>query len=345
MDALVEALAARVNNQLGLSDLMTALQNGQKELQKHRGEIAAMLEGVADFLIQVERDDWGATISQLETRIKKVLDDVRNAELIKDLAADAKKLVDELHIKSLALRESAWAARGPCSHPGVNEILHLLERLSDVDDDDELALLQEYLEAKLEVEYARLEQQSQMYQELPEFLATAMDELLPEYQELLGYVTNVFDLEEEELEQLFESLENWGANYSAFDLDFLSKRYSSVPTSLPCVNFALNCQLLYLDEVVTEEMVDFAITQAADIIQNGSDVFLKEQTLSDVDLHGYNEVLDDLVNGLDGIPEIDDKPDLQEFGGELISLCSRFIDLQNRAETESGSRLDYKSDA
>ena len=343
MEFLVEALRARVNNELGLDELMTELQSGLSHMETHRREIASMLEGVPDFMVAIERDDWASTASQLEGRLKKVLDDVRTPATVKSMSDDIAGLIDELHIKSLGLRESAWSARGPSSHPGVNELLYILDRLADTPD-EEMEMMGEYLSLKLDAEFARLEHQGGMYQELPEFLAQAMEELLPEYQEILTRVSSYQEMEEEEFEGLFEQLEAWGMSYSAFDLDFLSKRYSSVPTSLPCVNFALNCQLLYLDEVVTDDMVDYSVGQAVEIIQTGSDKFLEEQKLSDLDLHVYKEVLSDLVSALESIPEIEDKPELQEFGGELINLCNKFIGLQNRAETESGSRFDYKTD-
>ena len=74
-----------------------------------------------------------------------------------------------------------------------------------------------------------------------------------------------------------------------YDLAFLQKRYSQVPTQIPALNFALNCQMLYLDELINGDMVDYAIEFAAETIQTGSEKFLEEHSLSTLAKHTYDE--------------------------------------------------------
>jgi hypothetical protein len=330
-----------LSGQLGLAEFTSSLQDSRNELSAHREDISSMLSDVPDFLVAAERDAWLEIFSKIDLRLSKVEDKVRDREMLEDLARDLPQLMDELTQHSLSLRECAWAARGPTSHGGVNELLYLMERFVDSSTEEMLNLLH----AKLEVEFVRFEHQASVYQDLPEFAALAMEELLPEFREILEAVARLEELEtEEELEQLFARLEDWGMNYSAYDIDFIGKRYSQVPTPIPSVNLALNSQLLYLDELVTEGMVEYAVGLALDVLQSGSETFLEEQTLSDVDAHAYDEILTKLMEGLETVPEIEDKDQLKERGGELVKLVDQFVSAQSRAETESGSRLDFKSE-
>ena len=195
------------------------------------------------------------------------------------------------------------------------------------------------------MEAARFEHQVQYYQELPDFIAVAMEELLPEYRDILETISHLPDLEDEQFEELFQRLEEWGQNYMFYDLAFLQKRYSQVPTQIPALNFALNCQMLFLDELINGDMVDYAIEYASETIQSGSEKFLQEHSLSALEKHTYDENLTRLLEELENLAEVQDKDELKEAGGELIRYTQAFIDAQSEAEDQSGSRLDFKSEA
>lgn len=337
---MIEALSEHLSGRLGLAEVLAALQASRKEMTAHQKDISSIIHGIPDFLIASERDDWTAVFSGLNQRLKEAEEKFRERPVLEQLAADLPEMQQQLAINSLMVREGGWAARGPSSHSGVNELMHLLEKLLDEQTDELFALM----ETKLEVELTRFEIQAERYQELPPFIAEAMEELLPEYKELLETVARIEELEDEELEELFSQLEEWGANFSAYDLDFIVKRYSPMPTALPAVNLALNCQLLLLEEFVAPEMVDYAVEQALDVLENGSQQFLAEQTLSAVDAHAFGEYLSGLLTGLEELPDIEDKDELKEAGGKLIELVGRFVETQSRAEEEGGSRLDFKTE-
>jgi hypothetical protein len=341
MSSLPEALSAHLNGQLGLTDLVSSLQQSRKELAEHQAEMATIIEDIPDFLVAAERDDWLASFTTLDQRLSTVEEKLQDRKLIESLANDLTQMMDDLALFAMSLREAGWSARGPSSHSGVNELLYFMEQWTDDPTDGRL----EVLLMKLDVEFTRLEHQFETYQQLPEFCAVAMEELLPELQALLQTAAQIVDLEEEELEDLFTKLEEWAASFLAYDIDFLKKRYSRVPTQIPTVNLALNSQLLFLEEIVTGEFVDYAVELAVETLQASSETFRQQQTLSDVDAHVYDELLGNLLSGLEEIPELSDKGELQEAGKTLIDLTGRFIQAHSRAETETGSRLDYKSEA
>lgn len=340
MSTLVEAIAAHLQGEKGLSDLISDLQQGRKELQAHQEDISHMLAKTPDFLIGVERDEWLASFTVLDERLAKAEKEIQNQDLIKALATEVPDLMEQLMANALTLREAAWAARGPSSHGGANELLFFLERYSEEPSDE----LFDILHAKLEVEFTRFEHQAQAYVNLPEFCAVAMEELLPEYRDILERVAQIPELGDEEVDELFEQLENWANNFTVYDLDFLVKRYSDVPTQIPCVNFALNCQMLYFDELVTDEMVDYAIDVAIETLQVGSESFLEEQSLPPVAHHNFQDALETLLKELENLADVAEKEELREVGAELRKLTEDFVEAQNQAESESGSRLDFKSE-
>lgn len=343
MSELVEALAAHLRGELGFDQLLASLQATRKELADHRKDVSSMLAGVPDFLVASERDDWTATFMTLEKMLKEAEEKFQEGTAVEELAGALPQLLEELRAHSLSVRESAWSARGPTSHAGVNEILFMMEQLLDEQTGtDELF---EVFQAKLEIELTRFEAQAELYQELPEFLAVAMEELLPQYRDLLESAAALDELEDEQLEELFSQFEEWGANFSACDLDYLSKRYSRVPTPIPAVNRALNFQLLLVEGLVEVEMAEYAVEQAIEILNQGCDKFLQEQTtLSAVDAHAYGEFRASINTSLEALLDCEDGDALKALGGELIGQVGRLVEVQSRAETEGGTRLDFKSE-
>lgn len=341
MSSLIEALSDHLAGRKGLDLLVVDVQNSRKELVEHQKDISGMLAGIPDFLVGTEQAAWLGVFTKLDDKLKKVAENIQDAALITDLNEELPQLTEQLATHSLALRDAAWAARGPSSHPGANELLYLLDRYSEDPSDERV----QFLYAKLEVEAARFEHQAQYYQELPDFIAEAMEELLPEYRDILETLSHIPDLEEEQMEELFQTIEDWGNNFMVYDLGFLQKRYSQVPTQIPALNFALNCQLLFLDELVNGDMVDYAIEQAGEIIQSGSEKFLEEHSLSTLARHTYDETLTRLLEELENLVEVQEKEELKEAGEELIRLTQTFINAQSDAEDQSGSRLDFKSEA
>jgi hypothetical protein len=319
---------------------MTALQASRKEMLDHQADISELLNDVPDFMVSVERASWLDAFTELSRLLKEAEDNLRDASKVKALEAEFPKLSEELAAHSLALRECAWAARGPTVHGGVNELLYLLDQFEVEATEERFELLQ----AKLDIEFTRLESQAQMRGNLPEFMQTAMDELLPEYQKLLETASTFQNLEEEEAEELMVQLEEWGVTFGAYDLDFVMKRYSQMPTSIPSLNLALNCQLLFLDEVVVEDMVDYAVLNAVDTLHSAGEEFLKTPDLTEVIRHQYEELLEEMIDLLEGLPEIEARDTLREEGGKLVSLAGKFVAVQSQGEGESGSRLDFKTD-
>lgn len=340
METLGQQLAAHLVGRRTMAEISTDLSNFRKQLENHRADVYGMLTNVPDFMVDTERSGWLAAYSKLEDLFAKAEKDVRDQDALKALGDDYDELSEQLAFHSLAVREAAWAARGPTSHPGVNELLFLME--SFLDDPTEEGL--EMLAAKVEVEYHRLEHQGKSYQSLPEFAAHAMEELLPEYQGLLDRISQIQELSEEEQDALAQAFEEWAATYLQFDVDFLQRRYSKVPTIIPAVNFALNCQMLYLDGLLGEDMVDYAAQSAMDTIERGSELFLKEKSLSALDQHSYDDVIGKLIEEIQSLPELAEKDELKEVGGELVRLCQSLSELQSKSEDHGGSRLDYKSE-
>jgi hypothetical protein len=340
VNSLVEILAAHQQGSVGLEELLKALQSTRKEMLDHQKDISELIKDVPDFMVSVERASWLANFTEVSRLLKDAEDNIRDPLKVKALHEELPSLSEEMAGQSMALRECAWAARGPTVHGGVNELLYLLDQLEVDPTDEGFALVQ----AKIEVEFTRLENQAQLMEHIPEFMQVAMDELLPEYQTLLETAAVFMELEEEQAEEFMAQLEDWGISFGAYDLDFVIKRYSQMPTAIPSLNLALNSQLLFLDEVVVEDMVDYAVTTAVETLNSASDEFLKTPDLSDVVRHQYEELLDGMIDLLEGLPEIEDRDELREEGGKLVELTGKFVDVQGQSEKESGSRLDFKTD-
>ena len=319
---------------------MRAVQASRQELAVHQQDISSLIKDVPDFMVSVERASWLAAFSELNRLLKEAEENVRDTSKVKALSDEFSKLSEQLIGHSLALRECAWAARGPSVHGGVNELLYLLDQLEVDPSEDNAARLQ----VKLDVEFTRLENQAQMLGELPEFMQLAMQELLPEYQQLLNMAGAFLEMEEEEAEEYMGQLEDWATAYGSYDLDFLMKRYSQMPTPIPSLNLALNSQLLYLDEVVVEEIVDHAVNTAIETLQSAGEEFLQRTGLTEVVRHQYQELMEQMTDLLEGLPEVEDRDMLREEGGKLVQLTGRFVSLQGESESESGSRLDYKTE-
>lgn len=339
MNSLSDVLAGYRQGGVGLEQLVGALQTAHQGLTEHQKDISGLLKDLPEYMVGVERASWLGVSSEIGRLLTEARENIRDPAKIEALQ-QLPKLFEELTGHSLALRECAWVARGPTVHGGVNELLHLLERLEVESDEESLALLR----ARLDVEYVRLENQYSMLEQLPEFMQHAMRELLPEYQQLLQAAESFLELEETEAEELLGQLEDWGAGFGSYDLDFAMKRYSQVPTPIPSLNLALNTQLLYLDEVVVPEMVDHAVTLALDTLESAGEEFLKTPNLSEVARHEYQELLDAMIELLEGLPEIEDRELLKVEGGKLVQLAGRFVSVQSHNEGDSGSRLDYKTE-
>ncbi len=337
---MLEILTAHRQGTVGLEELMKAIQASRQELAVHQQDISALIKDVPDFMVSVERASWLAVFSELNRLLKEAEENVREAAKVSALSNELPRLSEQLTGHSLSLRECAWAARGPSVHGGVNELIYLLDQLEVDPTDDNIARLQ----AKLDVEFTRLDNQAQMLGEIPEFMQVAMQELLPEYQQLLNLAGAFLEMEEEEAEEYMGQLEDWAAAYGSYDLDFLMKRYSQMPTPIPSLNLALNSQLLYLDEVVVEEIVDYAVNTAIETLQSAGEEFLQQTGLTEVVRHQYQELMEQMIDLLEGLPEVEDRDMLREEGGKLVQLTGKFVSLQGQSEGESGSRLDYKTE-
>ena len=340
MESLLTSLDAYLSEDLSLNELSSVLSQSLQEIDSHRSDIASMLSSIPDFLVSSERNQWQSAYNELEKTLSDAEKNLRDSDFLRATHQDIEKHWVELVSQSLCVREAAWAARGPSSHPGANEILHIIEQILEEPNE----ILYELLSARLEVEASRFEHQAESYQELPEFIALAMEELLPEFRDLLEQLFSVPDLASDEIEPLYLALEQWALKFSLYDLDFLTKRYSQVPTTIPTLNFALNCKMLHFDQLVNDEMVDHAAEFALETLQNASSAFLENQTLNAVDQDVFMERQKALSEEIEVIPEATSREELKELGEEIARLSEELISAQDAAETNSGSRLDFKSE-
>ena len=337
MNVFTNALSAHLRGDLGLAELSDAIKAAQAELDIHFQDISSMVQEVPDFLIEMERAQWHRTLSGLQSQLKECGDDLQNRALLGQMTEDYPRQAGELELTAATLREATWSALGPSSHSGVNELLFMIDNyLDDKPSSEELLI------AKCEFELERIQHQAAFLHQLPEFMAAAMHELLPEFQDLLGEMLST-PLDDFDWDSQVSRIEEWGSHYSQYDLDFLAKRYSNVPTQIPSLNLALNCQRLFLEELTSADLADYTVAQAADIISQGATLFLEVAKLPETERLTYQETNDELLADLEALAEIEDSDTLMELGGTIIERVQVLMGLQKKSEESGGSRLDFKT--
>lgn len=128
MHALNSSLEEYLNETSTLEDLLSTVRESLTSLKTHRDEIGNLLTGLPDFLVAKERDAWHQQQSELESLLIDAVDSLRGPEAAHTLASTLPQKFERLQLLALSVREAAWAARGPTSHSGINELIFLLEQ-------------------------------------------------------------------------------------------------------------------------------------------------------------------------------------------------------------------------
>jgi hypothetical protein len=337
---LIETMRARLAEQATLEELANVFEQSRTELAQHENESLAFLAGAPDELVSHERQSVQAAYAAYRELITEGERGIRDKAALQSVLERLEAGGQQLGLALAGLREIGWSARGPSSHPGANELLAILEGLAQEHQ------LEDAFEAALERELSRIEHQCERLSQLPDFVREAQEELLRTYQEWLSGVLEAPDDDPREWDDMIEQLEQWATDYSTFDLDYLLRRYSTVPTAIPCVNFALNCQRLDLEELIASDMVDYAIETALTTLKEGQERFLGSSQVTDVDRQRHAELVHEICAGLDDLPSADEVQALQDLGTRLSQSVGELIAIHRRAEAaQAGSRMDYKDES
>ena len=340
MSVLAEKMKGRISGQITLEDMAQTFVQAREELNQHENESLRFVAGAPEELVGPERHGAQAAYAAYRELIEEGERVIRDGAALGSVLERLQDSSEQLGLALARLREIGWSARGPSSHPGANEILALLEGLALGHDE-----LEEELDLALERELERADHQAESLGNLPDFVREAQEESLRSYKEWLSGVLEAPEDEAREWDQMIEELEQWAIDYATFDLDYLLRRYSAVPTAIPCVNFALNCQRLDLEELISEDMVDYAIDSALKTLKEGQERFLASSTLDAVERQRHQELVKEICAGLDALPEADEEKALQELGGTLIQSVGELMAIHRRAEAgQAGSRMDYRDE-
>lgn len=226
-----------------------------------------------------------------------------------------------LKMMQFDFREVVWGHTGPSSHPGLNELLRIIES----QDEDALS-------NHLEHEWDRLDFQDEASERLPPLLRPIFKELFEDLRVMLESLVEA--LEEPDcwsvIEEIKEDLLEWGLDYSRHDIDGLRDRCSGAPTGFPDVNFTLNARRLYLEDYIPEELSDFANNRArnslaryAKWVKDNQDLMLEHQA----DYLKLQKSLNDLL------PMIRKAPTLQHvyrLGKMCIPIVEKMAKYQRR---------------
>ena len=340
MSLLVEALQARISERNSLEELARVFEDTLVEIGQHENVALQFVAGAPEDLVGPERAAVQSAYQEYRELITDGQEGIRDRAVLQNLVVRLEKVSSNLGRAVVRLREIAWAAIGPSSHPGANELLSILEGLAQGNK------LEERLEQLVEQELERVKHQAPLLESLPEFAREPQETSLVAYEEWLVGVLEAGDDDPREWDDMIEELEQWATDYSVFDLDFLVRRYSGVPTSIPAVNFALNCQMLELEELITAEMVDHAIESAQKALQEGQARFFEGASLNDVDRDRHEELVEELCADLDELPEVEDVKDLQTVGEGVIKKVAELVNLHGRTEgAQTGSRMDFRDES
>lgn len=308
----------------GLQDVAESLEAERRELEAHRTRFRESLAGLDEALVAPERqaversfDDYGDWLSGLERTLAVGLDHATAAARLEALSR-------EMAAAQLRSRDAAWQARGPTGHPGVNELLALVDRQPD------------FLDA-CERELLRVAAQQEVLPDLPPFIAEAWDELLPAHRDWLEETLEAggFDPEEAQAHLL-----DWGLQYTACDVDYLSRKYSARPTRLPPVNFALNAQRLCLEGLVAPELVEHAVQSVLELLEEAGVHQGPEAARA-----SYADAATTLREQLEALSGIDDVEELQEHGARVNRIVDLLTAARQELESQRGhARLDYRAE-
>ena len=338
MSLLAQALKARIAEQNSLEELARVLEETLHEIASHEASSLAPLAGAPHDLVDPERSAVQKAYQAYRDLVTKSQEEIRDKGVLQLALGQLEGIQAELGLALAKLHEIGWAARGPSSHAGANELLAILEGLAAGEP------LEERFEEVIEQELERVRHQAPLLGHLPDFAREPQEKSITSYESWLVGVLEAGDDDPREWDDMIEELEEWATDYSSFDVDFLIRRYSGVPTAIPSLNFALNCQMLELEELVSADMVDYAIDGAQKALREGQERFFQGAALNDVERDRHEELVEELCADLDELPEVEDAAELQKLGGDVIGKAAELVAIHGRTEGgQSGSRMDSRS--
>lgn len=281
-------------------------QGEYRELYKHLPEEGKKLEDAFNHYTRL-LDNFRELLSTQETpqeRIDELLDALKS---LKGLQFD--------------FHETLWASRGPSTHPGLNQLLALLQS------DDEEAIY-----SHIKSEGKRVEAQDQVLAKQPSFLRQPLESLIDEYYELLRDLIEVIDegTLAEEREDLEDKLRVWADEYSCHDLEGLRQKYSAHPTVIPDINFCLNVRRLYLEEYVSGHLFDHVFENTMSELQNVMTWVEKDPDIQLLEKSQYKREHTKVVQLVDDIARAKSLDSLKEVGQACVSPCEALDAWQKR---------------
>ena len=332
---LIDTLRARLANKATLDELAQVIEQSRSELSRHENESLTSLAGAPNELVDYERRGAQAAYQRYRDLLCEGQATLGDSAALTELIENLEIAGEELGLALDRVREVAWVARGPSTHPGANELLSLLQGLARGHD------LKGSFEIALERELELAERQWEHLAELPEFVREAQEESLKLYQEWLRGVLAAPENGPQEWDAMTEELEQWAADYSSFDLDYLLRRYSAAPTAIPSLNFALNCQRLDLEELLPEEMVAYAISSAATALREEEERFLTAcSSLTSPERQRYRELTNLIRTALQELPRAREATVLAELGAALAPTINDLVAIHRRAESATVTPTD-----
>lgn len=239
-----------------------------------------------------------------------------------DQPASLESLLEALdHLKGVQFdfKEIIWSSAGPSTHPGLNELLVLM------DQENKTAVL-----AHLEREAERVEMQEALFSRLPFSLRAIMQDLLSQLRPLLQ--TTAERVKEESLWcdmiGLKKELKNWGKRYSQYDMGGLHLKYSGHPTEFPDVNFALNSRRLFLENYIGEEVTEFAFRRAQRALDKVARAVRTERRFRSEQKNRYHRHHASVESLLDRAQVTTNLHELRELGSACIPIVARLNQYQ-----------------
>jgi len=232
---LLETIAGRLDQSVGLTRLQHVLGASLKELQDMAEDFSATVGQLPDYARHAVRTEVQAVEGALDAYRALLQAAQRDPadEKLAELQEAFAQAAEELNVATLAFREAALAERGPTPHAGLNLLLLGAVRPQDIE------LLQAQATAA-----AR-----QLAHSTPNELTAPLQAFQRDYVALLAVAA---ELPPEELEPRCHEL---GRRYGRIDVAGLMRRLSAQPTPLPAINLLLNGRRLEQEGHVAPEVV------------------------------------------------------------------------------------------
>lgn len=239
---LLETIAGRLDQSVGLTRLQHVLGASLKELQDMAEDFSATVGQLPDYArhaVRAEVQGVEGAVDAYRALLQAAQRDPGDEKLAELQEAFA-QAAEELNVATLAFREAALAERGPTAHAGLNLLLLGAVRPQDIE------LLQAQATAA-----AR-----QLAHSQPNELTGELQAFHQDYAALLAIAA---DLPPEELEPRCQEL---GCRYGRIDVAGLTRRLSAQPTPLPAINLVLNGKRLEGEGHVAPEVLAMFLAAA-----------------------------------------------------------------------------------